>query len=282
MDANFFSLLTDEERKAPFYIASAGGWENQEYIDRPEGYTDFQWIQTVQGEGVLRLQGKEMAVSKGQGMFLLPGEPHMYYARQEPWSVRWVTFQGRQARQLLDTLGLNTSQVLYTTHPDTLLSKIHSIIAMLSSADPMRNTECSALVYRIVLDLFHYSSPSEVRSKQQHYEQLEPILHLIDKKYREPITLAELAEQVMYSQQYTCHLFQQAMGMRPFEYITKYRLLKAKELLLRHPKLDVKLVAREVGYEHPSYFIKLFKREEGVTPNAFRRIHLSSDAGAKG
>jgi AraC family transcriptional regulator, arabinose operon regulatory protein len=275
MNCNYFSLLTDEERKAPFYITSAGGWENQEYIDRPEGYSDFQWIQTIQGEGTLQLHGKEMTLARGQGMFLLPHEPHTYYARQEPWTVRWVTFNGLRARELLSTLGFESSQILYTTHPDTILNKMHSAIALLASTDPLRNIECSALVYRIVLDLFNYASTSEVRSKQQHYEQLEPVLHYIEKRFREPITLEELAGQVSYSQQYTCLLFQQAMGMRPFEYITKYRLLKAKELLLRSPKLDVQSIAKEVGYEHPSYFIKLFKREEGVTPNAFRKIHLS-------
>ncbi|MNJ00150.1 Bifunctional transcriptional activator/DNA repair enzyme AdaA [compost metagenome] len=72
--------------------------------------------------------------------------------------------------------------------------------------------------------------------------------------------------------QHTCLLFQQTLGMRPFAYLTRYRLRKAKELLLQE-QLEVREIAKRVGYEDTSYFIKLFKRQEGVTPIRFRKIH---------
>ncbi|WP_162257282.1 helix-turn-helix domain-containing protein [Paenibacillus sp. Soil724D2] len=68
-------------------------------------------------------------------------------------------------------------------------------------------------------------------------------------------------------------LFQQTLGSRPFEYINRFRIQKAKEFLQRLPDLEVKFISEKVGFESPSYFIKRFKKSEGITPNAFRKTH---------
>ena len=53
-------------------------------------------------------------------------------------------------------------------------------------------------------------------------------------------------------------------------YITTYRLEKAKELLL-NPDIPVGTVALKVGYGNYSYFSKLFKDVIGCTPNEYRK-----------
>ncbi|WJH35762.1 AraC family transcriptional regulator [Paenibacillus aurantius] len=276
MNPNVFQLVTEEDSRLPFYITSLGRWNNQDPIERKEGYRDFQWIQCLGGEGELMADGKRWTVSKGQGMLLLPNSPHEYRAIREPWEVMWVTFNGKHAADLLAELHFTETSVLYVSNPDTLLSKMHAAAVVMHSKDPMRSFECSSLVYQLILDLYTYGSGSEVRSKQQHYEQLTPVLHYIEDRFDRPISLGELAGQLKLSPQYTCLLFQQTMGLRPFEYITKFRIRKAKEMLLKEQSLSVQEVARKVGYEHPSYFIKLFRTEEGITPSTFRRVHCSS------
>lgn len=273
MDKNLFCVLTDMELALPVYIASVGGWRNQEPMRRENGYADFQWIQCVDGEGMLETEGRRHAVGRGQGMLLFPHRFHHYYPVKEPWEVRWITFNGRNAADLLASLQFRGSQLLCLSNPDSILKKIHEAFRLLQSKDPLRSVEGSSLVYQILLDLYTYSSPSEVRSKRQHYEQLSPVLAYIEDHYAEPLTLDGLAGELGLSPQYTCQLFQKTLGLRPFEYINRCRLRKAKELLLQQPQLDVKRVALQVGYEHTSYFIKLFKQQEGVTPSVFRRIH---------
>jgi YesN/AraC family two-component response regulator len=118
-----------------------------------------------------------------------------------------------------------------------------------------------------------YSSATDIKSKQQHMDQLLPAIQLIEAQCSQSITLAEVAEQLKVTPQYACHLFQQSLGMRPFEYITKVRLRKAKEMLVQQPHRQVHEIGAQVGYEHPSYFIKVFKQHEGVTPSVFRSIH---------
>jgi AraC family transcriptional regulator, arabinose operon regulatory protein len=273
MDNNVFVVLTDTELKLPYFVTSAGGWRHQEYMLREGGFPDFQWIQCLTGEGVLETDGKRFTVSPGQGMLLYPNRKHNYYAVREPWATQWITFNGVQAEGMLASLKLTGSSVLQLSHPDVVSQKLSLANDLLQSKDPFRYIRCSALIYEIVLDLFMYSSAPDMRSKTEHYEQLMPALSYIDEHYREPLTLESLSKQLGISPQYTCHLFQKSFGLRPFEYINRFRLRRAKELLLRQPGQDVKDIAKEVGYEHASYFIKLFKQQEGITPSAFRKIH---------
>ncbi|WP_438444861.1 AraC family transcriptional regulator [Gorillibacterium sp. sgz5001074] len=273
MNLNIFVVLTETELQLPYYMTSAGGWGHQDPMHREEGFPDFQWIQCVSGEGVLETEGERYTVGPGQGMLLYPNRKHTYYAVREPWGVQWFTFNGAQAGSMLASLRLTGSCVLQLSHPDTVLRKMSQACELLQSKDPFRYVKCSALTYETVLDLFISSSAPDTRSKTEHYEQLVPVLTYIDDHYAEPLTLNVLSAQLGLSPQYTCHLFQKSFGLRPFEYINRFRLRRAKELLLQEPDMDVKEVARTVGYEHTSYFIKLFKQQEGLTPNAFRKIH---------
>ncbi|MDQ1910992.1 AraC family transcriptional regulator [Paenibacillus sp. GD4] len=272
MDSNIFRVITDLELKLPLYVTSAGGWSNQEAMDRPDGFPDYQWIQTWSGTGQLELKDKTYTVGPGQGMLLYAKEAHRYHPVREPWTVRWVSFNGAQAASMLASFRFEASQVLYLTNPGSLWNKLHDIQTVLRAQDPLGSIECSSLTYQLLLDLFLYASTSEVRSKQQHFEQLGPVFTYIAENYDKTVTLEEMAQQLGVTPQHTCLLFQQTLGMRPFAYLTRYRLRKAKELLLQE-QLEVREIAKRVGYEDTSYFIKLFKRQEGVTPIRFRKIH---------
>lgn len=98
---------------------------------------------------------------------------------------------------------------------------------------------------------------------------------LIETRYREPVTLQEMADSLLVTPQYTCHMFQQAVGLSPIEYLNRYRISKAKELLLEYSDLGIKAITFEVGFENPSYFIKIFRKNEGMTPLEFRKMHQS-------
>ncbi|WP_166244281.1 AraC family transcriptional regulator [Paenibacillus turpanensis] len=278
LNKSSFAVLTEHERRLPLYITSSGGWSNQERIVRESGFPDFHWLQVYSGEGRLELSGNTYTVLPGQGMLLYPDEPHTYYAASEPWGVRWLTFNGGLARELLQRMALTESKVLTLSNPGGMLVKMHEAHETIVSGDPLRSYEGSSLMYELLIDLLRYSSEAEARSKQQRIEHIAPVLRHIEQHYCEPLSLPELAACIEVSPQYLCTLFQQAMGMRPFEYITSYRLRAAKELLLAEPERRVRDIAEACGYEHPSYFIKIFREHEGMTPTTFRHIHLQYPA----
>ncbi len=273
---NRFPILTELERGLPLYVTSAGGWHNQETMQRERGFPDYQWIQCLSGKGRLELPDSgPLYIESGQGMLLFPNEAHSYQAVDEPWSVRWVSFNGADAHSILDRMGLTSSRVMTLSNFAIPLHNMQEAYSILSTNDPLRGYEGSAIVYRLLLDLVRYAAaPNELRSRQQRYDQLVPVLEYIEQNSTSQLTLPELASCIGVSSQYLCTLFQQAMNMRPFEYITKVRLRAAKELLLSAPDRPVQDIAEACGYDNPSYFIKLFRQHEGVTPAVFRRIRV--------
>ncbi|HZG83313.1 AraC family transcriptional regulator [Paenibacillus sp.] len=273
-DTNHFPVLTDLELQLPMYITSAGGWINQERIDRPDGFHSFQWLQTLRGQGRLELGGTQADVAEGQGILLYAGVPHRYYAVQEPWSVQWVSFQGSVVPDLLERLHLRESGVYSVAEAGTLIARMERAYEVVGGNDPFRGYEGSSILYALLLDLAKWASFKTGGSRQQHLQSIAPMLRLIEERYNEDLTLDDLAGTLNVTPQYACALFRRSFGMRPFEYVTKYRLRRAKELLLADAALPVGDVGRRVGYEHTSYFIKLFKKQEGITPSQFRRLFV--------
>jgi AraC family transcriptional regulator of arabinose operon len=271
---NRFAILSDLLLGLPIYLTSVGGWTNQDTMIRKQGYVDFQWIQTISGQGELVTEGQTFTMNQGQGMLLFPDIAHSYYAIKEPWEVSWLTFNGKYARSILRAFQWEQSHILSISNPQRLLQKMDVIYRLTNSKDTMDSIDASSKIYEILLDLHVYGAASEVRSKQQYIEQLSPVLNYIEIHYAGPIVLADLASLLSVSPQHICVLFQQTLGMRPFEYITKQRLRKAKELLLRETKMEISEVAHNVGYADASYFIKLFKQQEGLTPLIFRSTHI--------
>lgn len=276
MNISVFPVLTEADQQLPFYMTSAGEWDHQEPIIRNQGFQDVQWIQCMSGRGELWINDRHYTIGESQGILMFPNFPHRYNATVEPWSVRWVSFNGNYAEGLLSSLQFTQSQMLYVSNPDALLNKLHEAAVILNSNNPLKALDCSSLVYEIMLDLYKFSSPTEARFKHQDYDQMFPIFNYIENHYNEVITLQQLADQISVTPQHTCLLFQQTMGIRPFEYITKCRLRKAKEMLLQHIRMPIGEISRNVGFEHTSYFIKLFKSHEGTTPASFRKSHRSS------
>jgi two-component system response regulator YesN len=101
---------------------------------------------------------------------------------------------------------------------------------------------------------------------------IDRIQQLIEERYPENLTVADIAEGVFLSATYVSLLFKQETGETLFEYLTKVRIEKAKELL-KDPRYKFYEVCEAVGYLDPSHFSKVFKKMTGFTPSAYREQH---------
>jgi len=84
-------------------------------------------------------------------------------------------------------------------------------------------------------------------------------LQYIKLRYMHEISLTDAAEAVFLSKNYLGHLFKRDTGRYFSEYLTEYRMEKAKELL-KDGSLKVYAVAMKVGIADQRYFSKLFKK----------------------
>jgi signal transduction histidine kinase/DNA-binding response OmpR family regulator/ABC-type sugar transport system substrate-binding protein len=88
--------------------------------------------------------------------------------------------------------------------------------------------------------------------------------------YAELVSREGVARYVGVSESYLTRCFHQETGVTPMVYLNRYRVNKAKELLLNGEK-SVTEVAMAVGFSDSNYFGRVFRREVGVSPGAFRR-----------
>lgn len=91
----------------------------------------------------------------------------------------------------------------------------------------------------------------------------------IQQHYDEPLARQDLAAAVGVNKDYLGRIFQQELRLSPWEYLIRYRVLRAKELL-RRTDYTIAEVAARVGFDTATYFSHIFHREVGCSPRAFR------------
>ena len=87
--------------------------------------------------------------------------------------------------------------------------------------------------------------------------------------YSASIGVEDSAKHVGVSRSHLYRAFQTEFGCSPGEYLTKYRIQRARQLLL-YSDLSINAVAASVGYEDPLYFSRVFRRETGQSPSGYR------------
>lgn len=95
---------------------------------------------------------------------------------------------------------------------------------------------------------------------------------MIHEFYRTGITLDEIAARLGITPEYLGTQFHQEMGINFSAYVRKFRIEKAKKLLLG---TDMKLyeIAEQAGYTDAKYFSRVFKAETGILPAEYRKTY---------
>jgi len=94
-------------------------------------------------------------------------------------------------------------------------------------------------------------------------------LDIMGERFRESLSVADVARAVGLSVSRFEHLFKQEAGMNFTTAMHQKRVNEAMRLLT-HTDLPVTEIASRVGVADIGYFHRLFKRARGMTPNAFR------------
>jgi AraC family transcriptional regulator, alkane utilization regulator len=95
-------------------------------------------------------------------------------------------------------------------------------------------------------------------------------LALIHSRPAHDWTVEELAGAVGLSRSALAERFTGLVGVPPMQYLTRWRLQLAADLL-RAGQRGVAAIAADVGYESEAAFNRAFKREMGTTPAAWRK-----------
>ncbi len=99
--------------------------------------------------------------------------------------------------------------------------------------------------------------------------------HYIDNHFSKNINLEQLEERAHVSRFHLAHQFKEELGLSPINYLNQVRLTQAQELLLT-TNYTVLQITEMVGFNSVSYFSNKFHEAVGMTPRAYRNLHVSS------
>lgn len=91
------------------------------------------------------------------------------------------------------------------------------------------------------------------------------------------LSISEISRELYINQTYLRKMFKEEMGMTLLEFLTKYRMHMAKQLILS-TDYNLSQIAELVGYNDVSYFSKCFKKYYHVSPKQMtKRNYQSTD-----
>jgi YesN/AraC family two-component response regulator len=102
--------------------------------------------------------------------------------------------------------------------------------------------------------------------KKDQGDMLAQVILFIEQNYQSDISITEIAERLQVTPNYLSALFHKKIGITFIKYLTKIRLLRAKELLA-DPEMRVQQVAELVGYTSTRHFTKIFTSYFGYYPS---------------
>ena len=109
---------------------------------------------------------------------------------------------------------------------------------------------------------------SHLAGSHTHYL-VDQVIEVIAEHYNEALGNSEIAHMLGKHPNYINAVFVRDMGMSIHQYVMRYRIEKAGQLLLTTQK-PVSEVAREVGFRHFSHFSNCFHKMTGYAPATYR------------
>lgn len=273
MNQTFFSFISKDVELLPFFVTGVSVDYEEGGVVREEGYQDYQWSYCTQGEGIFKVGGMEYKIEKGMAFFFKKKIPHEYFPIKSPWKVEWITFNGDGVENILRYMDIGNSEIINPKRGQELRDILKKIVYDLKFETRVyeQALKLSQELYKFLIIMKESMDLEKEVGKSRGYEKLSKVIEYINKNYAQVITLEELAEQINVTKYYLCRLFKESYHMKPFEYINRIRIQKAKEYMVNYREMKVKEIGDLVGFNDTSYFCLKFREYEGCSPTEFKK-----------
>jgi len=174
-----------------------------------------------------------------------------------------------------------------------LLSERRHIRAMLTSSTsalissfrqeqdlalPGYQLRLQAIAYSLLGEVWRKLSTPEdsthVRKRNKTYV-INEVKELLAKSLGSPITLAQIAWHVRWSEEHLSRVFKRETNLTVMDYLRTLRIDKARIRLLNTPE-TVSTIADNLGFASISSFCRIFKHIVGQTPSEYRENHVGA------
>lgn len=225
----------------------------------------------TEGKGTFFANEKSYSVKAGEGFLICPQELTFYQAdRQNPWSYIWVAVGGDAAEKYLSVCGLGKENPVYKCEKIDELAALVS--DMIGHNDSTYSSELynQGLLYQFFSYISKYNAPRETVLETPDNVYISKSIEYIKINYQNPVTVQDIADYVCLNRSYLTTIFKKNVGVSPQQFLMKYRITKAAEMLT-DTDYSLENIACSCGYGNSLSFSKAFKKVTSLSPSRFRQ-----------
>ncbi len=211
------------------------------------------------GRSVYRVGAEELIADPDHILYLPAGAAYSLY----------VDHAGACTVIELETAGdVSEAATSYFTGNDSeILQAAKNILHYWNLRGPAYHSKCLSEVYSLLTQISTIQSYAYTLASK--YRLIHKSVQFIERNYsKQDLYSPMLAEMSGIGETYYRAIFQSVFGLAPTKYIQRYRVEKAKELLV-NSQYSVEEIAQKVGFANASYFCKVFKSLTKLTPSEF-------------
>ena len=241
-------------------------------IDRVDAYALYL---VIEGKGVYTLGNTEFTVKENDMFVMYPNMPIRCVSdKKDPFGLQAVSFDGVDARVLLNAAGFDPKSPVRTLEPYTAeqMTKVMAGIYTFRGQEVFSVAQSTALIYAMLSALVKTASWDQnvMPPGWTGVVHFQKALDFISNNYMKPINVTDIADHVNLSRSRLYRVFMQQIFISPQQYLTEYRVREAISLLEKR-KGSIKEIALAVGIEDPLYFSNLFKQVTGRSPKNYMK-----------
>lgn len=258
------SYANTKYERLPYHVEAVAYYSvNGGHVTSRSDLNSYQLLLTKNGRAFVTYEKETYTLLPNSAMLIDCRKPHEYRVLEEDfWEYKHVHFQVSSPQLLLeDALGFTPTAGRAEEYFDKIM-------------EYSKNEDCTApYVYsNYISDILTALIIMQHKADAPANTAVEEIAKYIQDHFSESLHLEDISEKFHFSTYYLIRLFKRYYDTTPHNYLIKYRIGRAKEMLLKgHTVEDAAL---SCGFKSVSNFYTVYKKTVGVTPKA----SLSADS----
>jgi AraC-like DNA-binding protein len=233
----------------------------------------------LEGQGTFYVGDKAYKLSKDEGFLICPDVITYYEADgTNPWQYAWVGFKGIKAKAYLNLANLTREKPIFLHRDSSLIRSTLQDMRKAAALKYAGNLRLQGLLSIFLSELIEIAERSEVQEASYKDLYIKKAMLMIETNYSRALSIEDMAKNLGLNRNYFSSLFKESLNISPQEYLIKYRVNKACELI-KNRSLSISDISRSVGYSDALGFSKIFKKVKGCSPKQYREMYTCNKKG---
>lgn len=249
----------------------------------------FEFVYVEKGFIVHNHNGKTHILTAGDVLCIIPGQVHSYTMAYEA-TIYNILFSKEELGSFVDEISsIGIMREIFGFCTDSLpivklsIPQRHDInLLMTKMCDEQKvgSSGWKSMMRVYIVEFLIFFTRAYTLAEHEkavnttdgavYYGYILKTLKFIEENFKDDITSVEIAANVGISSDYITKQFKKELEITPLEYLRKYRIAKAIELI-KTTDMSISDISTACGFNDLSLFSRVFKQTFGLTPRDFKK-----------